>query len=235
MKKNKQELRTTLGLILIYVVCMSVFESQCPEQWMERMRVIPVALVLALQVFVIYKRKDTVSIGLYRTKQVPGKETLYFIPLIILATANLWHGVVIRYDVMTMALSIIGMLLVGFVEEILFRGFLFQALMRRSVKIAIIVSTLTFGLGHGVNFLNGAEFAPTILQIIYALAIGLMLSVFAFKTGNILPCCIFHGVFNALAVFSNEEGQTMVYQVIVCVVISLIAVGYAWYMWKVTK
>ena len=59
-----------------------------------------------------------------------------------------------------------------------------------------------------------------------------MLSVFVVKTGHLLPCCLFHGVFNALAAFSNETGQTIGYQIAVCAIISLLSVGYAVYLWK---
>ena len=100
------------------------------------------------------------------------------------------------------------------------------------MKTAILVSGLTFGLGHIVNLANGAELLPTLLQLVYALAIGLMLSVFMVRAKNIVPCCIFHGVFNALAAFSNEAGQTTDYQVTVCAVITVISLGYALYLWK---
>ena len=104
---------------------------------------------------------------------------------------------------------------IGFIEEILFRGYLLRLLTKRSTRLAILISSLTFALGHFVNLANGAELVPTLLQLIYALAIGLVLSVFVVKTGRLLPCCLFHGVFNALAAFSNEAGQTMEYQITV--------------------
>lgn len=126
------------------------------------------------------------------------------------------------------------MLCIGFIEEILFRGYLLNLLMKRSTGLAILISSLTFALGHIVNLANGAELVPTLLQLVYALAIGLMLSVFVVKTGHLLPCCLFHSVFNALAVFSNETGQTVGYQIVVCTVISLLSMGYAAYLWRRT-
>ena len=104
--------------------------------------------------------------------------------------------------------------------------------MKRSTRLAILISSLTFALGHIVNLVNGAELVPTLLQLVYALAIGLMLSVFVVKTGHLLPCCLFHGVFNALAAFSKEAGQTVGYQIAVCAVISLLSMGYAAYLWR---
>ena len=64
------------------------------------------------------------------------------------------------------------MINIGFLEEIIFRGFLFKMLEKDNVKTAIIVSSITFGMGHIVNLLNGADLVPTLLQVCYALAIG---------------------------------------------------------------
>lgn len=69
-------------------------------------------------------------------------------------------------------LHVISMLGVGFLEEIIFRGFLFKAMSKTSVKSAILVSSLTFGMGHIVNLLNGRDVLETLLQLCYACAIG---------------------------------------------------------------
>lgn len=153
--------------------------------------------------------------------------------MIFLATVNLWGGVVVRYEPVTLICSVASMLMIGFVEEILFRGLLLEALEKQgSVKFAIVVSSLTFGLGHIVNLLNGSEVIPTFLQLIYATAIGIMLSVFTVTVKNILPCCLFHGVFNALSAFHNETLLIIRCQVILCVIISAVSLGYAAYLWK---
>ena len=64
------------------------------------------------------------------------------------------------------------MINVGFLEEIIFRGFLFKMMKKDNVKSAIIVSSITFGIGYIVNLLNGADFIPSLLQVFYAIAIG---------------------------------------------------------------
>ena len=48
------------------------------------------------------------------------------------------------------------MLCVGFAEEVIFRGFLFRAMEKDNVKTAIIGSSVTFGLGHVLNLVNGS-------------------------------------------------------------------------------
>ena len=87
---------------------------------------------------------------------------------------NLWKGVTIKLSVLETALYVLSMLCVGFIEEIIFRGFLFKALCKDNLKLAIVISSVTFGMGHIVNLLNGSDLIPTLLQIAYATAIGFL-------------------------------------------------------------
>ena len=85
---------------------------------------------------------------------------------------------------------IINMINVGFIEEILFRGFLFKAIEKESVKKVIIISTLTFGIGHIVNLFNGQDTLNTIIQIIYALSLGYLFVIIFYKSNSLVPCII---------------------------------------------
>lgn len=93
------------------------------------------------------------------------KNYLYFIPLGFIISVNLWNGVAINISAFEIVLSIINMLCVGFIEEIIFRGFLFKAMSRDNIKSAVFGSSITFGIGHIVNLLNGRDLIPTLLQI----------------------------------------------------------------------
>lgn len=236
MKNKKAELFGVLVRIFIYVLVMNNIETICGKQpsslALQIWRTIPAAILLTALILGIANGHDFERLGLLPGTQFSWHKALYMIPMFAVATANLWHGIVLRYAPFETMWYIIAMLCIGFIEEILFRGYLLKLLMKRSTGLAILISSLTFALGHIVNLANGAALVPTLLQIIYALAIGVMLSVFVVKTGHLLPCCLFHGVFNALAAFSNEAGQTVGYQIAVCVVISLLSVGYAAYLWR---
>lgn len=56
-----------------------------------------------------------------------------------------------HYDLHHQIISVITMAIVGYVEEIIFRGFLYKAIEKDNVKQAIIISAATFGAGHIVN------------------------------------------------------------------------------------
>ena len=70
------------------------------------------------------------------------------------------------------------MINVGFIEEVIFRGFLFKMMAKDNLKLAIIVSAVTFGIGHIVNLLNGGDLIPALLQIFYAIALGYLFVIF---------------------------------------------------------
>lgn len=76
-------------------------------------------------------------------------------PLIMIATGNLWNGVAANYSLLDMVCRIVRMLCVGFIEELIFRG-LFKAIGKDNIKSAMIISSVTFGMGHLINLFNGS-------------------------------------------------------------------------------
>ena len=86
------------------------------------------------------------------------------------------------------------MINIGFIEEIIFRGFLYKMMEQDNVKTAIIVSSITFGIGHIINLLNGATLIPTLMQICYAISTGYLFVIIFYKSKSIIPCIIFSEV-----------------------------------------
>ena len=121
------------------------------------------------------------------------------------------------------------MFCVGFLEELIFRGLLFRAMAKDGVKSAIIVSSVTFGIGHIVNLINGsgAELLPNLLQVVYAVAIGFAFVMIYCRTKSLMPCMIVHSVFNGLSVFANEAVMTPRRHIVSGILLAVIAGGYA--------
>ncbi len=120
------------------------------------------------------------------------------------------------------------MLCVGFVEEVIFRGFLFKAMAKDGIKSAIIVSSVTFGIGHLVNLFNGSgmELINNLCQICFAIAVGFLLVTIFYRGGSLLPCIIVHSAINTLSIFANKAGVTVEKQIIHALVLILITVAY---------
>ena len=147
-------------------------------------------------------------------------------------TANLWYGVTLNYGALETVLYILAMLCVGFLEEVIFRGLLFEAMRGDSVKAAIIVSSVTFGIGHIINLINGsgAELIPNLLQLVYATAAGFMFVMMYYKSKSLLVCIAVHGLFNALSVFANEANATAEMRITTAIFLTVITGLYALYL-----
>ena len=122
---------------------------------------------------------------------------------------------------------------VGILEEVIFRGLLFKALCKDNLKTAVIISSVTFGIGHIVNLLNGADFLPTLLQIIYATAAGFLFTILFHRSGTLIPCIITHCTIKSLSAFGAERSPTL--DLIAAGVLTIFALLYAIWILKKTR
>ena len=116
------------------------------------------------------------------------------------------------------------MLCVGFLEELIFRGFLFEALRKKNLKIAVIVSSLTFGAGHIINLFNGSGMSlnRVLVQIVMAILIGFLFAIVYLRSGSLIPCILSHQAVNILSAFANYEAAERYYLVENLIVIVII-------------
>lgn len=97
--------------------------------------------------------------------------------------------------------------LVGFVEEVAFRGLILRDLASVGVRRAAIISAVLFGLMHGVNPLFGAGLGATVLQVVYATAMGFAFAAVALRTGTIWPLVFIHALIDLVG-FVAADGTT---------------------------
>ena len=234
---EKSEIWFALAWIIGYVVLASTGDNISADLGIDKVVTLPILIAMSgVLYFFVSKNGLTEKYGLCRPK-LPAEKMLYYIPLLLLLTANLWYGVALNQSPLETVLYILAMFCVGFLEELIFRGLLFQAMAKDGVKSAIIVSSMTFGIGHIVNLVNGsgAELLPNLLQVMYAVAIGFAFVMIYCRTRSLMPCIIVHSVFNGLSAFANEAVMTPRRQIISGVLLAVIAGGYALYLafaWK---
>lgn len=166
------------------------------------------------------------------TKVNNWKSYLYFIPLIIVSSINLWNGINITNTKEEIIYHILTMINIGFIEEIIFRGFLFKMMAKDNLKSAIIIGSITFGIGHIVNLLNGADLIPTLIQVLYAISLGYMFVIIYYKSGSLIPCIISHILINTTTIFNIENTISLYIAPIVLIVIPL---AYATFINKTVK
>lgn len=229
---NKSEIWFAVIWIIAYVVLASSGDNLSLKWGLPKIVTPPILVILSAVLFLFVKNNGLAEkYGLCKPK-IPSSKMLFYFPLIVLLTANLWYGARLNQSPLETLLYILSMFCVGFLEEMIFRGFLFNAMAEDDVKSAIIVSSVTFGIGHIVNLVNGSgvQLLSNILQVIYAIAIGFAFVMIYYKTKSLVPCILTHSVFNGLSAFANEAVMTPQREIISGVLLAVIAGGYAFYI-----
>ncbi len=230
MKKifEKNELFFCILLIIVYVVLNSYGMQNFGVTDYRVTLINAIFSLILISLIIILKR--TKYYGLCRVNN--PKKFLYFIPLYLIATVNIWPGISINNSNLEIIFYILTMINVGFIEEIIFRGFLFKAIEKDNVNKAIIISTVTFGIGHIINLINGADFIPTLIQIIYAIALGFLFVIIFYKSKSLIPSILTHSLINSLSIFGVKSNSSLY---IIPMFLIIISICYSIYIIKVIK
>lgn len=211
--------------IAIYIVAVNIgdfFGEQLGFPGMTSIVLVALSVVLLL-----YLRAGR-RLAFYGVRRVqPGTLplTLFYVPLFAIAFLQYGKGFAAGLDWQTVLFAVILVVAVGFIEELLFRGFLLQALRTRgNLSRAIIISGVTFGIGHIVNLLRGYSLPDQALQLVGAVLIGIALAYCMVLTGSILPGVAFHALFNLSGTLTAHSvpGDTITVGVIAIVMIPYI-------------
>ena len=130
MKKlyEKSELTFAIIWIIVYVVLFSAADQISHSLGFEKIITAPVSVLLALALFFwIKKHSLSKKYGLCLFKG-NWKNYLYFAPLLLIMTTNLWNGAAMHVSPEETVLYILSMFCAGFMEEVIFRGLLFLSL-----------------------------------------------------------------------------------------------------------
>lgn len=254
MKKlyEKSELYFALVWIGLYVGVMNIALQFCggfdnlAEKTVQQLLVPAgcITVLAAASTSWILKNGLQETFGLCKFKG-SMKSYLWFVPLAIMSCVNLQNGLGLSAPWNISLLMMANLAIGGYVEEIIFRGFLFRAMEKDNLRTAIIVSAVTFGAGHIVNLMNTADTLGVLLQVAYAIVIGFLYTVIAYKGGSIRPCIASHMFVNGTSVFALEQGpfqamvdslfgKTGLDMVSVCSALLIIVISgsYALWVWK---
>jgi sodium transport system permease protein len=82
----------------------------------------------------------------------------------------------------------------GVCEELAFRGFILSGFLRSArPSVAIVLSSIAFGIAHMVP-----------QQVFNAILLGLVLGLFAVRSGSLLPGILFHLTYNSLEILRSR-------------------------------
>lgn len=208
-KKRWIPLGYSLGAIALYCISASWAKGHYPIQ-----NPVMTAVLLADAVIitaVLFFKRWISEAGLDTGKQTkPGFFSLSILTLLLMALPNLVFIFIAPASIAAeygsaLIFAIISMSLVGYLEEVIFRGMLFDSIEKDSLKQAVIITSLTFGIGHLSNLFTGQNLSDTLLQIAYAVCVGYAFVVARIASGNIWMCVIVHALIDVLSLFISPE------------------------------
>lgn len=230
MKKLYEKNEQAFAIVWIVVYCvLQSFANPVNKKIGIEYSASAVFCILQTMILFTFIRKNHLQkrYGLCKSS-VPACRFLYYVPLFILATGNLWNGAAVNYSLTETVCRIVCMLCVGFLEEVIFRGFLFVSIAKDNVTSAIIISSVTFGVGHLINLFNGSgmDLVNNLCQICFAIAVGFLLVTIFYRGGSLFPCMIVHSAINTFSTFANEAGITVEKHLIHLLILIFITVAY---------
>lgn len=235
MKKlyEKNELFFSLFWIFVYVLGASIADGLSSEIGIEKSATLPFLAALSLGLFVWIRNHGLMKKYGLCPAEIPSKAMLYYLPLVFVASCNLWLGITRNMPPLETVLYVLSMLLVGFLEELIFRGLLFRAMAADNLKSAVIVSSVTFGIGHIVNLFNGSgmDLLSNVLQIFYAVVFGFLFVVILLKTGSLIPCILTHSVLNALSAIAVPPPSPFI-DILITLILTVVSAVYILYLIK---
>lgn len=216
--------------IVIYILVVSIGDNLSKFTGVACFTAVLLIILSFVLTLYIKKNRRTRFYGIKKITKNDLHKTLFYIPLLLLAFIQFFAGLNSALSITMIVLSCFLMIGTGFVEEVLFRGFLFQGIYCKSgVNKAIFISGITFGIGHVVNLFRGYAAVELAAQIGVAVVIGIVLALLVAVTKNILPGILFHIVFNIGGTITNALGSVQYSLLIAILVISLF---YAIYLSK---
>lgn len=101
--------------------------------------------------------------------------------------------------VMSMILLVVVPILIGFSEEVMFRGILLRgAIEQLSTVSAMMLSAVFFALLHAISGLVTQAFWPSLHQLALAFCVGLFLAPVALRIGNLWPLIVWHAAWDMI-------------------------------------
>ena len=111
---EKSRILFALAWIIAYVVLASAGDHISEDLGILKIVTLPILLALsAVLCFFVSKHGLTGKYGLCKAR-LPAAKMLFYIPLLLLLTVNLWYGIRINQSPLETVLYILSMLCVGF-------------------------------------------------------------------------------------------------------------------------
>jgi len=93
---KKSEVLFSVLLIVVYVIGNSILDQVSDSIGIEMIATIPFDILLLVCMFIFIKRNSLLEYYSLNRVQTDMKKLLYYIPLLIVCTVNVWFGFSVR-------------------------------------------------------------------------------------------------------------------------------------------
>ncbi|MCJ8341691.1 MAG: CPBP family intramembrane metalloprotease [Cetobacterium sp.] len=218
INKIKKEIKIGLLTTLIYISIMGlgmflmnkVFHYSYNDANMARIIIFVEIILTILVILVTKKYYGFDKIGF---KKLKFNQLKWFIPsIIIISIMTFIYGITLINNIETLDKSKIILLiiifistfLVGFSEEVMFRGILLHSFTNKGkIYSGLIVSSILFALLHSVNMFGGVTFGGMVTQVCTSFLLGIYFAPLAIKLESLIPLIIFHWLWDCILVSSS--------------------------------
>ena len=232
---QKSEIAFAVLWIVAYVVLSSLADQLSESVGAAKSVTAVLHIAMSLVLFCWIRRNGLSEKYGFCRPSAPAGKFLFYLPLAVIVSTAFWGGIQLQYGFPEALTYVVSMLCVGFLEEVIFRGLLFRAMEKNNLKAAVIVSSLTFGLGHIVNLFNGSgkDPASALVQVVFAVLVGFVLVLIFCFGGSIVPCIVFHSANNALRVLQAEGAMDPQTEMLLNLALAVVILGgYALWLLK---
>ena len=125
---------------------------------------------------------------------------------------------------------IVTMILVGFSEELMFRGIVLKGALREvSVLKAILISSALFSALHAVNVLAFVPLDGMVQQLVLTFIFGLAMACFALRVNSLVPVIAFHALWDMVQFLGDIWTSSFGLLVFIGVVVNAVMGGALWW------
>jgi len=201
-------------LIFFYVANGAYVSIQQPDSpFLQFALLIPFAIGLFLYIAVKKKWRDYFFLSINKDNLIVYSPLLVMLWIILIGSKGLNFSSFSDLLLMFM----MQMLIVAFIEETVFRGILLHILLPKGNLTAVWISSILFAVTHALQLIGGQSVEDTIIQIIYALLVGLVLALLIVDGQSIILTILFHGFNNFFNFMGNAESSMLTTYIIIIV------------------
>lgn len=202
MKKDTKLIIITIVLMLLmgcYRPLISQFVPKGYSATLIQKLLQAITVIIFITKLKLWNRMGSIT-------KVSKKAIFLLLPVAILSLIPILNGVKVN-SANTIFIILITTLLIGIIEELVFRGVILSALKERGKLPTILICSVIFGLFHLLNLVYGAGILDTIVQVIFAFGFGLVMAVVRYETDLLLPLIIVHALWDFICDISNMDFQ----------------------------